>query len=156
MQAELAFTFMRMFFGRSTLSAVVAVFLAVFLLPSLARAEVVARVSLASQAMVVYVDGIPRYDWAVSTARPGYRTPTGSFRPTRMHRMWYSKKYDNAPMPSSIFFLGGYAVHGTSHLKALGRPASHGCIRLHPDNARTLYSLVSDQGMGNVRIVITR
>ncbi len=125
-------------------------------LPVTARADIVARVSLSAQEMTVYVDGVPRYDWAVSTARRGYVTPTGSFRPTRMHRMWYSKKYDNAPMPSSIFFHGGYAVHGTGHLKALGRPASHGCIRLHPDNARTLYSLVADQGMGNARIVITR
>jgi len=125
-------------------------------LPGGAEAEVVARVSLSSQAMVVYVDGVPVYDWAVSTARRGFRTPTGSYRPTRMHRMWYSKKYDNAPMPNSIFFTGGYAVHGTPHVRALGRPASHGCIRLHPDNARTLYSLVKDQGMGNARIVITR
>ena len=126
------------------------------LLPGGAEAEVVARVSLSSQAMVVYVDGVPTYDWAVSTARRGFRTPTGSYRPTRMHRMWYSKKYDNAPMPNSIFFTGSYAVHGTPHVRALGRPASHGCIRLHPDNARTLYSLVKDQGMGNARIVITR
>ena len=106
--------------------------------------------------MVVYVDGIPTYDWAVSTARSGYRTPVGSFRPTRMHKMWYSKKYDNAPMPNSIFFLGGYAVHGTPHIRALGRPASHGCVRLHPDNARTLYSLVKSSGIENARIVITR
>jgi len=86
------------------------------LLPGGAEAEVVARVSLSSQAMVVYVDGVPVYDWAVSTARRGFRTPTGSYRPTRMHRMWYSKKYDNAPMPNSIFFTGGYAVHGTPHV----------------------------------------
>lgn len=121
-----------------------------------AQADVVARVSLSSQEMTVYVDGIARYGWAVSTARPGYRTPVGSFRPTRMNRMWYSKKYDNAPMPNSIFFLGGYAVHGTGHIRALGKPASHGCVRLHPDNARTLYSLVQSEGMSNARIVITR
>lgn len=73
-----------------------------------------------------------------------------------MHRMWYSKKYDNAPMPNAIFFLGGHAVHGTPHLKALGRPASHGCVRLHPANARILCSLVSGQGIGDARIMITR
>ena len=138
------------------LLALAAFVLALSAIPAAARADVLVRVSLSAQEMVVYVDGVPRYDWAVSTARRGYVTPTGSFRPTRMHRMWYSKKYDNAPMPSSIFFHGGYAVHGTGHLKALGRPASHGCVRLHPANARTLYSLVADQGMGNARIVITR
>jgi len=130
--------------------------LAATLLPGSAFADVVARISLSSQQMVVYVDGVPTYDWAVSTARSGYRTPVGSFRPTRMHKMWYSKKYDNAPMPNSIFFLGGYAVHGTPHIRALGRPASHGCVRLHPDNARTLYSLVKSSGIENARIVITR
>ncbi len=138
------------------LLAITAVVLALSAFPAAARADVVARVSLSAQQMIVYVDGIPRYDWAVSTARRGYVTPTGSFRPTRMSRMWYSKKYDNAPMPSSIFFLGGYAVHGTGHLRALGTPASHGCIRLHPDNARLLYGLVADEGMSNARIVITR
>lgn len=125
-------------------------------LPAAARADVVARISLSSQEMTVYVDGVARYGWAVSTARRGYRTPVGSFRPTRMHKMWYSKKYDNAPMPNSIFFVGGYAVHGTPHVRALGRPASHGCVRLHPDNARTLYSLVKSSGMQNARIIITR
>lgn len=141
-------------FTRLSVSAFFA--LAIGAAPSLAKADVVAKISLSAQEMVVYVDGYARYDWAVSTARPGYRTPVGSFRPTRMSRMWYSRKYDNAPMPNSIFFLGGYAVHGTGHLKALGRPASHGCVRLHPDNARTLYSLVQENGMGNARIVITR
>lgn len=125
-------------------------------LPGSARADVVARISLSAQEMVVYVDGVARYGWAVSTARPGYRTPVGSFRPTRMHTMWYSKKYDNAPMPSSIFFLGGYAVHGTPHIRSLGRPASHGCVRLDPSNAKTLYGLVKQSGMGNARIIITR
>ncbi|MCX5512004.1 hypothetical protein C3941_08025 [Kaistia algarum] len=125
-------------------------------LPAPARADVVARISLSAQEMVVYVDGVARYGWAVSTARAGYRTPVGSFRPTRMHTMWYSKKYDNAPMPSSIFFHGGYAVHGTQHIRSLGRPASHGCVRLDPNNARTLYSLVKSSGMENARIIITR
>ncbi|MCX5493170.1 L,D-transpeptidase [Kaistia dalseonensis] len=124
--------------------------------PAAARAEVVARISLSAQEMVVYIDGMPRYDWPVSTARPGYRTPKGSWRPTRMHRMWYSKKYDNAPMPNAIFFLGGYAVHGTPHIRSLGRPASHGCVRLHPDNARMLFQIVAANGMQNTRIEITQ
>jgi lipoprotein-anchoring transpeptidase ErfK/SrfK len=104
--------------------------------------------------MTVYEDGIPAYSWAVSTARRGYRTPVGTYRPTRLHKMWYSKKYENAPMPHSIFFRGGYAIHGTYYVKSLGRPASHGCIRLHPDNARTLYDLVRAYGSGSTQIVV--
>ena len=72
-----------------------------------------------------------------------------------MHKMWYSRKYDNSPMPHSIFFYGGYAIHGTNHVKSLGRPASHGCIRLHPSNAQTLYQLVQAHGRRNTRIVLT-
>jgi hypothetical protein len=141
-------------FRRSFLAAAFA--FALGSLSTVAHADVVARISLSSQQMVVYVDGEARYDWAVSTARRGYRTPVGSFRPTRMNRMWYSRKYDNAPMPNSVFFLGGYAVHGTPHIRSLGQPASHGCVRLHPENARTLYNLIADSGMGHARIVITR
>jgi lipoprotein-anchoring transpeptidase ErfK/SrfK len=117
---------------------------------------VVAQIDLSSQRMVVKVNGKPAYNWAVSTARSGYRTPTGSYRPKRLERMWYSTIYDNAPMPYSIFFLGGYAVHGTNHTGRLGRPASHGCVRLATGNAARLYSLVRQHGMGNSRIVITR
>lgn len=124
--------------------------------PTKAHAQIVARINLSSQQMVVYVDGRARYGWDVSTARKGYRTPVGSYRPTRMHRMWHSRKYDMAPMPNSIFFLGGYAIHGTPHVRSLGRPASHGCVRLAPENARKLYQLISERGMRNARVVITR
>ena len=123
--------------------------------PATARADVVARINLSSQQMVVYVDGRARYGWDVSTARRGYTTPVGSYRPTRMHRMWYSRKYDMAPMPNSVFFRGGYAIHGTPHVRSLGRPASHGCVRLAPENARTLYQLIAERGMKNARVVIT-
>jgi lipoprotein-anchoring transpeptidase ErfK/SrfK len=119
-------------------------------------AAIEARIDLSEQRMRVYQNGLLRYNWPVSTARRGYRTPTGSWKPTRMHKMWYSRKYDNSPMPHSIFFYGGYAVHGTNQIKSLGRPASHGCIRLHPDNARALYNLVSQNGTNNTRIRITR
>ena len=71
-----------------------------------------------------------------------------------MHKMWYSRKYDMAPMPHSIFFHGGYAIHGTDHVRSLGRPASHGCVRLHPRNARTLYNLVRRNGPRNTRIIL--
>lgn len=118
--------------------------------------NVVARIDLSEQRMYVSIAGTPAYSWPVSTARRGYVTPTGSYRPTRLHRRWYSRKYNNAPMPHSIFFRGGYALHGTTAVKALGRPASHGCVRLAPGNAATLFRLVSSYGPRNTRIVITR
>lgn len=126
------------------------------LLPSLAEASVVAAISLSRQRADVSVNGVPAYSWPVSTARSGYVTPTGSWRPTRTARMWYSRKYDNSPMPYSVFFYGGYAVHGTGYVRSLGRPASHGCVRLHPAAAETFYRLVQQYGINNARIVITR
>ncbi len=104
--------------------------------------------------MQVFANGKLAYNWPVSTARRGYRTPTGTYRPQRMHRMWYSHKYHMSPMPHSIFFRGGYAIHGTNAVRSLGRPASHGCVRLHPSNARTLYDLVRRSGPRNTRIII--
>lgn len=118
--------------------------------------QVVAYISLSDQRMDVYVEGYLEHSWAVSTARRGYRTPTGSWRPVRTHKMWYSRKYDMTPMPYSIFFYKGYAIHGTDVIKRLGRPASHGCVRLHPNNAKQLYGLVKSYGMQNTRIVITQ
>ncbi len=118
--------------------------------------QIVAKVSISEQTMRVIVDGRQAFEWKVSTAGKGYVTPTGSFKPTRMHEMWYSKKYDNAPMPHSVFFHGGYAVHATPHVKRLGRPASHGCIRLHPDNAQDFFELVKAFGPQNTEIVIVR
>ncbi|MCQ8781312.1 L,D-transpeptidase [Mangrovibrevibacter kandeliae] len=121
-----------------------------------AAPRLVARVDLSSQTMTVSYDGELVHRWAVSTARRGYVTPVGTYRPTRMHRMWYSRKYDNSPMPYSIFFRGGYAVHGTDALRNLGRPASHGCVRLDPRNAAVLFDYVKRVGPSNARIVITR
>jgi lipoprotein-anchoring transpeptidase ErfK/SrfK len=126
----------------------------VLISPSLAQTGVVARVNLSTQRMNVYVDGMPRYTWAVSTARPGYRTPTGTFRPTAVVRYHASTIYSGSPMPYSIFFLRGYAIHGSYETRYLGRPASHGCVRLHPANAALLYSLVKQYGAGNTLIEI--
>jgi lipoprotein-anchoring transpeptidase ErfK/SrfK len=117
--------------------------------------RLVAHVDLSSQTMTVKKDGRILYNWPVSTARSGYRTPTGKWSPTRMHKMWYSRKYDMSPMPYSIFFYGGYAIHGTNAVSRLGRPASHGCVRLHTDNARKLYDLTRKVGATNMRVVIT-
>lgn len=121
-----------------------------------AKALLVANVDISTQTMTVSYSGRVVERWRVSTAGRGYSTPTGAYRPTRMHKMWYSKKYDNSPMPHSIFFRGGYAIHGTGSIKRLGTPASHGCVRLHPTNAAKLYSLVQQAGEGNTQIVISR
>ncbi len=123
--------------------------------PSSAQAGVVARISLSQQRMEVYVDGAPRYNWLVSTARRGYRTPTGTFQPTALAVWHRSTIYSGSPMPYSIFFLRGYAIHGSYEVKHLGQPASHGCVRLHPSNAKALYSLVSAYGRANTTIQIT-
>lgn len=120
-----------------------------------AASQIVARVDLSDQTMRVIIDGWPRYTWKVSTARAGYVTPVGVYRAQRLEKMWYSRKYHMSPMPHSIFFRGGYAVHGTGSIKRLGTPASHGCVRLHPDNAATLYSLAKANGMANMQIVVT-
>ena len=121
-----------------------------------ASAGLVDRVDVSKQTMTVSENGQVVHSWRVSTGRKGYNTPRGSYRPTRMHRMWYSRKYDNSPMPYSVFFRGGYAVHGTSYVKQLGRPASHGCVRLATGNARTFYNLVRAAGSSNTRIVLQR
>ena len=115
-----------------------------------------ARIDISSQRMTVSQYGRVLYTWPVSTARSGYITPRGSYRPTRLHRMWYSRKYDMSPMPHSVFFHGGYAVHATDAVKRLGRPASHGCVRLHPDAAADFYQLVQTYGPANTSIVIVQ
>lgn len=112
------------------------------------------EIDLSSQTMKVDVNGRSYARWKVSTGRSGYYTPTGSWRPFLLKKMHYSRKYDNSPMPHSIFFLGGYAIHATYYIKQLGRPASHGCIRLHPSNAAKLYSLVQRHGLRSTRITI--
>lgn len=117
-------------------------------------ARLTATVDLSAQTMTVARDGVVRYRWPVSTARRGYRTPVGTFTPKRLERTWYSTKYDYAPMPFSIFFYHGYAVHGTTDISHLGEPVSHGCVRLHPANAETLFNLVRSYGRANTRIVV--
>jgi hypothetical protein len=119
-----------------------------------ADAGVVVTVDKTAQRLTVAIDGVTRYRWPVSTARWGYRTPNGSYRPQRLERKWFSRKYDWSPMPHSIFFAGGYAIHGSYEVSRLGRPASHGCIRLHPANAAVLFTLVREN-MGHTRIVVT-
>ena len=117
-----------------------------------AKAETEIIVSKSHQRMIVH-SSEGSYSWPVSTARRGYYTPTGTFHPYSLQPMHYSRNYDNAPMPHSIFFSGGYAIHATPHTGNLGRPASHGCVRLSPGNAATLYGIVSrDRGDTTIRI----
>lgn len=115
---------------------------------------IVVRVNLASQKMDVSVGGAHKYSWPVSSGRAGYPTPRGAWRAQWTARIWHSRKYDNAPMPHSIFFTGGYAIHATYATGMLGRPASHGCIRLSPGNAATLYNLVQKHGTRNTQIQV--
>ncbi len=139
------------------MSRFVAAFAAVgFLLAGLgcAEAAVVITVDKSSQRLTVAIDGAERYEWPVSTARWGYSTPNGTYRPERLARKWYSRKYDWSPMPHSIFFHGGYAIHGSYEIRHLGRPASHGCIRLLPKNAAVLFKIVQ-ANRGDTTIVVT-
>jgi lipoprotein-anchoring transpeptidase ErfK/SrfK len=119
-----------------------------------AWADVAVRIELSRQTMNVKVDGIHYATWTVSTARPGYRTPIGSYKPYLLDRMHYSALYDYTPMPYSIFFLRGYAIHGTTEIRNLGRPVSHGCVRLRPDDARALFDLVGSHGLQNTSISV--
>jgi lipoprotein-anchoring transpeptidase ErfK/SrfK len=119
-----------------------------------AKADVVVQISRASQTMEVLVDGSPRYSWRVSTGRRGLGTPAGVFHPQRLAATWFSRKYDNSPMPHSIFFRGGIAIHGTYETAYLGRPVSHGCVRLQPGNATLLYELVQQEGPHATTIVV--
>lgn len=116
--------------------------------------SVIARVDLSQQTMTVIHDGAFVYRWRVSTARRGYHTPVGRYRAQWLSRHHRSRKYHNSPMPFSIFFKGGYAVHGTEAIRHLGRPASHGCVRLHPANAARLFALVKQEGLSNTQIVV--
>jgi lipoprotein-anchoring transpeptidase ErfK/SrfK len=111
-------------------------------------------IDLGRQSMTVSEHGEQRYSWTVSTAAYGYRTPTGTFTPTWMSKMWYSRQYDNAPMPHAVFFHKGVAIHATYATRSLGRPASHGCVRLAPKNAATLFKLVSSHGKERTQIVV--
>ena len=118
-----------------------------------AQAGVDVRVNIATQRIQVTTTDGEAYNWAISSGRQGYRTPNGVYRPTRLEKSWYSRKYGGA-MPNAVFFRGGYAIHGTTAVGALGRPASHGCIRLHPSNAAKLFALVKKHGAGQTRIAL--
>jgi len=137
-------------------------FLAIFVVlmgctatPALSAA-VEARVDLSQQKMRVYYYGKLKYVWPVSTARRGKVTPTGTWRAKFLSKNHRSSRYNNAPMPYSIFYSGNFAIHGTNQIKRLGRPASAGCIRLHPSNAKVLYNMTQRVGLKNMRVRVVR
>lgn len=119
-------------------------------------ATLVAKVDISTQTMTVVHRGQVKYRWKVSTARRGKVTPAGAWTAKWLSRNHRSSRYNNAPMPYSIFYNGHYAVHGTNQISRLGRPASSGCIRLHPDNAAVLFRLAQREGLKNTRIVVRR
>jgi lipoprotein-anchoring transpeptidase ErfK/SrfK len=134
-----------------------ALLLCLVLMPCTAVAErVVAHVSITSQTMKVYHEGRLMFTWPVSTAKAGKITPAGTYEPEFLSKNHRSRRYNNAPMPFAIFYDGNYAIHGTDQIKRLGQPASHGCVRLHPDNAKILFRMVKAEGMENTRVVIVR
>jgi lipoprotein-anchoring transpeptidase ErfK/SrfK len=142
---------------RKLIFAAVASIAAIAASASVASASsLVAQINLSRQTMTISKDGFVRYEWKVSTARRGFNTPIGNYSAKSLDIDHRSRKYHNSPMPYSVFFKGGYAVHGTYEVRNLGRPASHGCVRLHPENAATFFSLVKNAGLSNTRIIISQ
>jgi lipoprotein-anchoring transpeptidase ErfK/SrfK len=130
------------------------ILMSIFILfTEIARAEVDIVIDVSDQRMYVETP-FDFYEWDVSTGRKGFSTPRGIYQPYLLKPMHYSSKYENAPMPNSIFFHGGYAIHATEAINNLGRPASHGCVRLHPRNAKWLYQIVKEYGKENVFIIV--
>jgi hypothetical protein len=123
---------------------------------SRACAALFISVDKSAQQMTVSVDGETRYVWPVSTGRRGYDTPNGEFTALGMDRYHFSREWDDAPMPHTVFFTKkGHAIHGTFEQRNLGRAASHGCVRLSLKNAATLFALVKEQGKANTTVLLT-
>jgi lipoprotein-anchoring transpeptidase ErfK/SrfK len=114
-----------------------------------------ANINLSTQRMTVSYGGKAQHTWAISSGARGHETPTGNFKPQWQSKLWFSRTYDNAPMPHAVFFNGGIAVHATSSIGRLGSPASHGCIRLAPANAAQFYALVGRHGNVHTKIAVT-
>jgi len=117
-------------------------------------ARLEAHVDISQQKMKVYKNGRLKYVWPVSTARRGKVTPTGQWSAKWLSKHHKSSRYNNAPMPHSIFYSGNFAIHGTNQISRLGRPASAGCVRLHPDNARVLFNMAQRVGLKNMKVRI--
>jgi uncharacterized protein (TIGR02246 family) len=125
-------------------------------IPENTKPVILINIDKSKQRMTVSVDGVETFDWPVSTGRAGYSTPSGNYTATSMNEIWYSRQWDNAPMPHSVFFMkDGHAIHGSNDVKNLGKPASHGCVRISPENATTLYALVGKSGLENTHVVLS-
>jgi lipoprotein-anchoring transpeptidase ErfK/SrfK len=120
-----------------------------------AEARLDILVDKATQRMLVIQNGYMRFIWPVSTGRDETATPSGVYAPERLERNWFSTAYYNSPMPYSIFFHKGYAIHGSYAINRLGGPASHGCVRLHPHHAAQLFALVQEEGPDKTTIEVT-
>jgi uncharacterized protein YecT (DUF1311 family) len=121
-----------------------------------ACADIIVNIDKNTQSLTVTVDGALRYIWPVSTGKPGYDTPNGTFRPNRMDADHFSQEWGNAPMPHTIFFdLHGHAIHGFFGASRIGSAASHGCVRLSAEHAATLFYLVKARGMKETTVVIS-
>ena len=114
----------------------------------------VASVDLAAQRLTVVENGKTLHQWKISSGVREFPTPVGNFRAEWTAKMWYSKQYDDAPMPHAVFFKNGAAIHATQSTGALGRPASHGCVRLAPENAATFYKLVQRHGVAHTKVTV--
>ena len=118
--------------------------------------QILINIDKSLQEMTVFVDGIEKYTWPVSTGKRGYSTPSGTYTASSMNEIWYSKQWDNAPMPHAIFYMkDGHAIHGTLEERNLGKPASHGCVRISRANATALYALVKETGLKNTQVVLS-
>jgi hypothetical protein len=140
---------------RFVLALVVFVFTSLGTLSASQAARIEVIVNKVGQKLTVKVDGRTEYVWPISSGARGYTTPSGKFKPFRLEEEHYSKEWDDAPMPHAIFFTDrGHAIHGTLYEKSLGRPVSHGCVRLSQENARTLFELVEANGLGSTTVVV--
>ena len=141
---------------RLALCALAGATLALSFASSTAFAAILVTIDKSSQQMTVAVDGERRFTWPVSTGKSGYATPSGAYTAFRMEEDHFSKEWDDAPMPHSIFFTkDGHAIHGSFETKRLGQPASHGCVRLSPAHAAALFALVRQEGLANTKVVLT-
>ena len=122
--------------------------------PARGTERLIAKVSIKKQTILISLDNELIYKWSVSTGRKGFETPPGYYNGQRKYVLWRSRTYDNAPMPFAVFFFEGYAVHGTTAISQLGKPASHGCVRVTTPHAKTFYDLVDEVGLSQTLVVI--
>ena len=116
--------------------------------------EVEVTVDISDQRLSLVVDGVQTGYYKISTGLGRHWTPTGSFPPKWLNRHHRSSIYNNAPMPYAVFFNGNIALHGTNHIRKLGRPASKGCVRMHPSDARKIFNLIHRRGRDKVQITV--